>query len=436
MIRGDARHGSGRETSFGRRLRVGAVGTVAIGGAIFMGGAATLITASAHSFGTPATIPIMQGGNVVGSAILKDSALMASNVTKDRWVDFFLWAPGSNCTGAANILFTESDHPAVDGVSTVTTVGSYKPTAVGTYQWTADIRDPKTGVIEAGPTKCGDEPATLVKTSPAINTTASSGGIVGTTLSDVATVTGVVAPTGTVTFQLFSDLATCQAGSPVLFTSAGRPLSATAPFKATSGTFPTTGVGTFQWVATFSGDANNAAVSSTCGSEPVKISQAGPSISTTAGSGGTVPVDVTDTATVSGGVNPTGTVTFTLYPSAADCTAGTNAVGTPSTVTLSGGKATSAPIHLTAAGTYQWRAKYNGDANNASVSSNCGDEPVVATSTSPSPTPSGVGGINIPNTGGTGSLTGVTIGGFLLLGGLGVALAGSILPRRRRRSAP
>ena len=40
MTRGDARHDSGRETSFGRRLRMGAAGTIAIGGAIFLGGAA------------------------------------------------------------------------------------------------------------------------------------------------------------------------------------------------------------------------------------------------------------------------------------------------------------------------------------------------------------------------------------------------------------
>jgi len=107
---------------------------------------------------------------------------------------------------------------------------------------------------------------------------------------------------------------------------------------------------------------------------------------------------------------------------------GTGALYTSPLETLKGGSATSGTFSITAAGTYQWVAKYSGDANNASVSSKCGDEPVTATSVA-----GGVKAITTPSTGDTGALTGMTVGGFLLLGGLGAALAGAIVPRRRSR---
>jgi hypothetical protein len=242
-------------------------------------------------------------------------------------------------------------------------------------------------------------------------------------------VTGGANPTGTVTFKLYPDTASCTAGTGVLFTSTN-PLSASAPFAATSGTFAPGAVGTYQWRATYNGDANNAAISSTCGSEPEGILAATPGISTAASAGGKVPVTVHDTATVSGGSSPTGTVTFTLYPSLAACNAGTGALFTSAAVALSSGSATSATFSLTTAGTFQWIAHYSGDANNAAVSSTCGAEPVSTTS---SGGPGGVLGISTgtptPNTGSE-ALTGLTVGGFLVLAGLGLALAGAIVPRR------
>jgi hypothetical protein len=92
---------------------------------------------------------------------------------------------------------------------------------------------------------------------------------------------------------------------------------------------------------------------------------------------GSVPVGgaISDSATVSGGVSPSGTVTFKLYGAGnPTCT------GTPfatRTGTLSGGTASSGNVTAGPAGTYNWVAVYNGDANNASVTSPCGSEQVV-----------------------------------------------------------
>ena len=80
-------------------------------------------------------------------------------------------------------------------------------------------------------------------------------------------------PTGSVTFQLFAQAdATCIA--PPVFVSTN-PLSG-SPLGATSGSFSTAAVGTYHWVATYSGDGNNTTVSSGCQAEPVTITQATP----------------------------------------------------------------------------------------------------------------------------------------------------------------
>ncbi|MGA7420360.1 MAG: choice-of-anchor D domain-containing protein, partial [Acidimicrobiales bacterium] len=101
-----------------------------------------------------------------------------------------------------------------------------------------------------------------------------------------------------------------------------------------------------------------------------------PSIATTQQpSSATVGSSIADQATVSGGSNPTGTVTFNLYNNA-------NASGTPlftDTETLSNGSATSQGYTTTAAGTDYWVATYNGDSNNNAVSSGLAAESVTVT---------------------------------------------------------
>lgn len=80
---------------------------------------------------------------------------------------------------------------------------------------------------------------------------------------------------------------------------------------------------------------------------------------------------LSDTATIANGTNPTGTVTFQLY-APGDPTCG----GAPvliSTNPVSAGSATSASFTPTVHGAYQWVATYNGDANNASVAGVCGE---------------------------------------------------------------
>src|SRR5215475_12938617 len=107
-----------------------------------------------------------------------------------------------------------------------------------------------------------------------------------------------------------------------------------------------------------------AAVSSLVLAHPVRA-LATPSISTNPSAGGPVGSAVSDTATVSGGFNPTGTVTFTLFaPGNPTC------AGPPvftSTNPLTGASAVSGSFTPAVAGTYRWVALYSGDANNSPV---------------------------------------------------------------------
>ena len=100
--------------------------------------------------------------------------------------------------------------------------------------------------------------------------------------------------------------------------------------------------------------------------------------------GGTVVIGsgnkLTDSATLSGGYNPTGTITFKLY--APD---GTTVVDTETATVNNGNGTYSTPNGYlpTATGTYQWVASYGGDSNNNLVSSNNGDEPETVSPAQP-----------------------------------------------------
>jgi hypothetical protein len=145
--------------------------------------------------------------------------------------------------------------------------------------------------------------------------------------------------------------------------------------------------GSYDWTASYTGDGNNSAASDpgTSAQEQVTVNKANPSIVTTPG--GTVVIGsgtkMTDSATLSGGYNPTGTITFTLLdPSNATVytdvvTVSGNGTYTTSTGTNPGG------YLPTVAGTYHWAVTYSGDGNNNSASSPASAEPETANNPPP-----------------------------------------------------
>src|SRR4051794_15593884 len=95
--------------------------------------------------------------------------------------------------------------------------------------------------------------------SPTIATQAMPSVTLGGAISDVATLTGGTAPTGTVTFELFGpDDASCALAPAFSSTLPG------AAAEGASGDFTPTVPGAYRWTASYSGDAANDAVSEGC----------------------------------------------------------------------------------------------------------------------------------------------------------------------------
>jgi hypothetical protein len=105
--------------------------------------------------------------------------------------------------------------------------------------------------------------------------------------------------------------------------------------------------------------------------ETVVISPAQPAITTSASGGVTVGGSAYDIA-LSGGVNPTGTITFRAYgPNDPACSM--TPAFTTQLVVVGNGTYHSPFFEPQQAGTYLWIASYSGDANNAPATTKCGD---------------------------------------------------------------
>lgn len=262
---------------------------------------------------------------------------------------------------------------------------------------------------------------TVVRATPAISTVASPTVLIGGSITDTAAVTGRANPLpgATVTFNLYAANDPTCAAAPI-FTSV---IPVNADGTATSGPYIPAVAGSYKWIATYSGDANNEPVAGRCGDvgETVTVTQATPSIVTTASPGVQLNLTVTDSAVVSGRINPIpgATVTFNFY-GVADLTCTAGAIFSSTVAIKADGTATSAPYAPAAAGTYRWVATYNGDANNAPVSGACGDAGESVTITGPP-----VSSPPLPP-------TGVYIGQQLALAG-GFLVIGVLLVRRGRQ---
>jgi PEP-CTERM motif len=106
------------------------------------------------------------------------------------------------------------------------------------------------------------------------------------------------------------------------------------------------------------------------------VSLTSPTIATTPG--GTVILgsgtNLTDSALLSGGMNPTGTITFTLMSPSA------TVVDTETVPVVGNGMyQTIAGYTPVVTGMFEWQASYSGDANNLMVTSPAGEEPEVVT---------------------------------------------------------
>ncbi len=334
--------------------------------------------------------PLAPAGTAALGDTITDTATVtgvAGGPTPTGTVTFtrFLDAPGAAlCSGPATGIGPvplTAVTPATSPPSARAATPAFAPTSPGTVRFVASYSGD--AFYAALPTTaCGEpgENVTVPLSTPGLVTRASAG-TVGGEVTDTAFLTGGFQPTGTIRFDLYNN-ETCT-GPPVFtdtVTVAGNGEYTTRPFI-----LPAAGI--YHFVATYSGDANNNAVGPTDCLDPLETVGVGvlpTSISTRASGPVNVGQQISDTATLSGGLDPTGVLAFRLFgPDNDDCS------GAPifiSNRTVTGnGVYVSEPFTPTLPGTYRWVAVYSGDLNNAGAETPC-DDPLEQVVVSPAPT--------------------------------------------------
>jgi hypothetical protein len=259
---------------------------------------------------------------------------------------FRLYGPNdATCSGA--IIFTSTIPVAGNGTYGS---GTFTPTLAGAYRWIANYSGDANNTATANACNAANENVIVGPAAPTVVTTASAGVPLGGAIADSAVLSGGFNPTGTITFNLYGpNNATCT-GTPI-FTST---VAVVGNGTYGSATLTPVVVGTYRWIANYSGDVNNAATAITCNAanESVVVGQTAPTVITNASASVPLGGAISDSAVLSGGANPTGTITFRLF--------GPN------------GSYISTPAFApTAAGTYRWIANYGGDANNTATTNAC-----------------------------------------------------------------
>lgn len=340
-------------------------------------------------FATPASawntnLSTSASGPIVLGSALTDTATLAatSGIAPTGTITFKLYGPNdSSCKTQVGSAVTDA----------VSANGSYRsppitPSTPGTYRWVASYSGDAHN-LAAGPTACTDsaESSVVTKVTPALSTAANGSVSLGEAIRDQAHLSGALNPTGTIMFRLYGpNDPSCSAQVGVALTTT---VNGNGDYTSAS-VIP--GIpGTYRWVASYSGDADNAAVEATACADPSEVtvvSKVAPVLATTASAPAALGEALRDTATLTGGVNLTGTLTFKLYgPGDTDCT---TQAGEAVTATVNGnGSYVSPSITPTAVGTYHWVASYSGDANNAPSGSTSCTEPAESVSVTVRPAP-------------------------------------------------
>jgi uncharacterized repeat protein (TIGR01451 family) len=311
----------------------------------------------------------------IGGAVHDVATLSGATADAGGTITFNLYGPSDTPDCSGDPVYTKT--VSVSGPGAYNS-GDFTPSTAGSYYWIASYSGDVNNQSATG--SCGDQGETsAIGKQPTGISTAATSGTIGDAVHDVATLSGATADAGgTITFNLYgpSDTPDCS-GDPVYT----KTVSVSGPGDYNSGDFTPSTAGSYYWIASYSGDVNNAPSSGSCGDDG-ETSTLGkqPTGISTAATSGTIGDAVHDVATLSGATaDAGGTITFNLYgPSdTPDCS------GDPvytQTVDVSGpGDYNSGNFTPTTAGSYYWIASYSGDVNNQSSGGSCGDEGETST---------------------------------------------------------
>ena len=344
----------------------------------FSGGVKATAGPVPHGGGkSPDVINTVAGPTVVlGSGVkLNDTADLEGGTNPTGTITYYLFAPGVTPNAAdSNNVYSDTVTVTGNGLSSTTNgnnPGGYLPTVAGTYQWIA-VYSGDANNNAAFDNGIG-ESEVVSPASPTIVTNAafSSSNVVGSSISDSATLSGAFSGTGTITFTVTApDGTTSVAGT--------ANVNGNGTYNSTAIT--TTEVGIYTFHASYSGDGNNNGAIDNGANESLTTIKGSPLIATVASDTTNVvgSAVMSDKVTVSGGDNPTGTVTFILTaPNGSNTTVGT--------VTINGDATYSSPnFTATQVGTYTWHASYAGDSLNNGAIDNGSNESLTIIKASPS----------------------------------------------------
>jgi len=287
-------------------------------------------------------------------------------------------------------------------------------TEVGRYCWRAEYSGDSSVGVPGSSDGSSNECFSVTPVTPTLTTSASGGGNLPTTISDTATLLGTANEHGTGGVGLDGSIGNPgnlnfmlggPAGGTITFTAFGpdncTTFASTTRTVSGDGTYPTgaqppvsfapTAVGTYTFVATYSGDSPNTTAPATT--------------ATCAGPGANETVLVTDTTGVktnqnwlpndsaqitSGGSPLNGTVTFTLYNNGT-CDAGINNVNvlyTQGPIPIGGSSPQTAStsnltVKVSASATVSWRVAYTSNTPNVSGSTSSCETTTLAISNNP-----------------------------------------------------
>lgn len=307
-------------------------------------------------------------------------------------------AGASTCTGGQTLatVTQPTSQTTTTATYTLPAADDARPTSTGIWCFNASYTSSSANYSSVAQ-QTDNECFTVTKADTGTATTVSPTVVLGPTgtIHDTVTVTGNAiagAPTGSVTFYLCqtSSDPTNPVNGPCPSTGAAADTEQLSPNPAVAGQstattkdFTPTSAGSYCFGAVYSGDSNyngsadNTTASNTNSNECVTVTKAGTNTSTVvydAASGSPYPASgeaastsTYDTSTVTGlagGPAPTGTVIYDFYPTG-DCS------GDPSSIsTVAVGQQSSTNTEATA-GSYGYKATYNGDTNYLPSTGSC-----------------------------------------------------------------
>ena len=335
-------------------------------------------------------------------------------------------------TMGETIVCTNSNLPA--GSTSIFTLVGHIPSGGSSGTEYTNVATVFSSMDEAPENDTSAASTAVVSAAPTLTTAASGSVVLGGSIWDTGTLSGGNNPTGTIAFSAYGPDDTTCANTPAFVSE----VNVMGNGQYTSATFTPASAGVYRWVASYTGDFDNKAVTTACGDPNESVTVAKADSTTTVSSSmnpsvGGQPVTFTATVTPNTATStiPTGTVQFVVD--------GSN-FGSP--VVMSNGTAQLTTSSLTP-GNHSVTAQYSGDANfNASSGTLSGGQ-TVTPGPSPSPTPGQA--LNISTRLRVDIGDRVLIGGFIITGnankpvvvrGLGPSLANSNVPAATVLSDP